>query len=117
MGHASNQAGCCTVGERDYVIGPIRDAEQLLDRLNSTAGRTYTWGEVFIDAEEGAKLFPEKSNWQDESVYPALRIDVTDERLPCKFLGENGLCTIHDIRSDTCRNYSCGFLEDITEKF
>ncbi len=117
MGQSNNAAGCCTIGDRDYIIGPIPDAEALFTRLNDSRSDPLAWEEVFIEEDEGKALFPEKPIWQRSESYPALRLDMDDASRPCQFLGQNNLCTIHSIRSETCRNYQCSFVDELIEKF
>ena len=31
--------------------------------------------EIFVDYEEGKNMFPNKSTWQNQSSYPAFRVD------------------------------------------
>lgn len=108
-------ASCCTITERDYIIGPIPDAEELLERLSAKYERKFSWAEVFIDFEEGRSLFPDRPTWQKQTSYPALRLDLNETALPCRFLGKDNLCTIHDVRSVTCSNYFCKHLKTIID--
>lgn len=34
---------------------------------------------------------------------------------PCKFLGDN--CTVHKIRPQLCRNYNCGYIQEIVPEW
>lgn len=112
-GSAGYAAGCCTLGTRDYIIGPIPDAPALLERLSASKGSTVAYDDVFIDHAEGSALFPDKKEWQRESCYPALRVKTEDASLPCIFLADDNLCSIHEIRSVTCSNFSCDHLKGI----
>ncbi len=116
MGTKDMAAGCCTLGDRDYIIGPIPDAQALLDRLSALWKRKVPYKEVFIDYAEGRALFPKKSQWQRKECFPALRVNTKDKVLGCMFLTDCNLCSIHEIRSVTCANYSCTYLKDITDR-
>ncbi len=113
MGMAGIAAGCCTLGTRDYIIGPIPDTEALLARLTKLWGREVEHDEIFIGHKEGSALFPDKPEWQREVCYPALRVKTEDASLPCIFLSDENLCSIHEIRSVTCSRYSCDHLKDL----
>lgn len=117
MGVEGNAGGCCTIGERDYIIGPVHDTKKVLEKLSELRGRNVPYDEVFIDFEEGSALFPERSFWQKKDCFPAIRLDMEDETLPCIFLAEDNLCSIHAIRSKTCSNYSCDHLKTIFATF
>lgn len=115
LGLRGNSTRCCKPGDRDYIIGPIPDADALLERLSEKFGRSVGWREVFIDFEEGAALHPEKPSWQLPACYPALRVDEDHPDLPCRFLGADNLCTIYEIRSVTCRTFECSHLTTVLE--
>jgi Fe-S-cluster containining protein len=115
MGHDDLAAGCCTVGSRDYIIGPIHDTAALLERLSERYGRDVPYEEVFVDHEEGSGLFPDRPVWQRKECFPAIRVDMDDPLRSCRFLADDNLCSIHDIRSNTCRDYSCSHLKAITD--
>ena len=117
MGFPSNHGGCCTVSDRDFIIGPHSDADKFLDRLTEKFSREILWKEVFIDYEEGKKLFPNKTSWQNPSSYPALRLNLTQPTLPCIFYNTTlRACSIYDIRPQTCRDYVCSYLQEHAEK-
>jgi len=104
---------CCTLTDRNYIIGAITDADAFLARLSEREGRTVPREEVFVDYEEGRALFPDRPIWQEERVYPAMRPDLDDPALPCVLLGKDNLCTVHDIRPETCAVYYCSHLVDL----
>ena len=108
MGYAGNKGGCCTAGDRDFIIGPIDDAAAFLARLSETTGRAVPHDEVFIEHAEGSALFPERPTWQGPQNYPALRV-VTDHALrPCRFYDvEAGRCTVYEVRPQVCRRFLC----------
>ena len=115
FGHRDMAAGCCMVADRDYLIGPIPDADALLARLSETSGRAFAWDEVFLGFEEGRALFPDRPQWQRPECYPAIRVRIDRDEKPCIFLGEDNLCTIHDIRSVTCARYHCAHLQGLLD--
>ena len=73
-----------------------------------------TFEEIFYSFEEGSRLFPERSSWQNPNSYPALKIDIEKERKPCIFYNSTlRSCSIYDIRPQICRKYYCQFLFDV----
>lgn len=111
------QAGiCCTLGDRDYIIGPINDVERFLEDLSKKLGRTVAYSEVFIDFEEGSKLFPNKTMWQNPNNFPSMRV-IADEELgnPCVFLSKNKKCSVHSIKPMVCSNYLCSYLGKVVD--
>jgi Fe-S-cluster containining protein len=106
---------CCTVEGRDYIIGPHYDAQEFISRLSNKLGREIEYRDVFIDYEEGSKLFPDKKAWQNPNSYPALRVDFFNFRLPCMFYNTKiKACTMYDIRPKTCQEYECDYLRNNT---
>lgn len=116
LGVKRNSAGCCTLGDRDYIIGPIPDAKAFLKRYRKTVDPKASYKDVFIDHEEGSKLFPDLSTWQNPENFPAIRVKTEEASNPCRFLGDDNLCSVHAIRSNTCRNFICDHVNDILEK-
>jgi Fe-S-cluster containining protein len=111
-GHKGNAAGCCTVADRDFIIGPVTDPKDFLKRLSAKDGRKYSHAEVFIDYKEGSKLFPDKTAWQTKEFYPALRIKMeTTPLYPCRFLSDAFECTVYADRPSICRTYQCDHLK------
>ena len=111
LGAKGNHGGCCTLDDRDWILGPIKDADRFLTKVQKKFPNTeITWADIFIDYEEGSRLFPERRNWQSKDNYPCLRVlNVT--RLPCVFYNlQLRLCTVYDIRPDTCVNFYCDYL-------
>src|ERR1017187_3531913 len=80
MGQEGNKGGCCTLGERDFIIGPIRDADAFVERLSQQRGHSVARSDVVIEYAEGSALFPERSTWQMDECYPALRVVENDPR-------------------------------------
>jgi Fe-S-cluster containining protein len=114
MGQPGNKGGCCTLGDRDFIIGPMPDVDEFLVRLAARLGRPVARWEVFIDYEEGKALFPERSCWQNPRNYPALRIDTMQAKLPCRFYdAAGGRCSVYEIRPNVCRTYMCGPLKQL----
>jgi len=111
-GIKGNAAGCCTVADRDFIIGPITDPKDFLKRLSARDGRKYTHAEVFIEHKEGSKLFPDKTAWQTKEFYPALRVKMDTAHIyPCQFLSEAFECTVYNDRPSICRTYQCDHLK------
>jgi Fe-S-cluster containining protein len=114
MGLAGHNGGCCTLGDRDWIIGPINDVDAFLARLSEKLGRPVLRGEAFIDYEEGRALFPERSTWQGEANYPTMRVRTDDPGYPCVYFDRaTGGCTVHAIRPEVCRTWLCDHLQQI----
>ena len=111
MGYPGNRGGCCTVDDRDYIIGPHTDSEEFVKRLSEKFGREIQYEEVFVEYSEGRKIFPNKPTWQDPNSYPALRLDFSHLKLPCIFYNTKlGVCSVYEIRPEICDNYKCSYL-------
>jgi Fe-S-cluster containining protein len=112
LGYNGYHGGCCTIEDRDFIIGPHRDTEQFLVRLFNRMGSEIKHEDVFIDYEEGREMFPDKECWQRPTAYPALRVDMSHPRKPCVFYNNDfHICTIYDIRPDVCKNFACDYLK------
>jgi len=110
LGKQNNHGGCCNVTDSDFVLGKVTDTSEFLERLNN--GLKYE--DVFMDYEEGSKLFPDKKQFQNPSTYPVLRVDMNSERKFCMFYDqENKSCGVYDIRPKMCQDYFCKHLKDI----
>ena len=106
---------CCTIEDRDYIIGSHHDTQEFIDSLSNKFGREVSYNEVFVDYEEGKTLFPNKSTWQNPNSYPALRFDFYNPRFPCIFYNTKiKACSVYDIRPKTCREYECDYLKEHT---
>ena len=106
-----HHGSCCTLEDRDFIIGPHPDAEEFIERLSDKLGREIEYREVFVDYEEGKTLFPNKSTWQNPNSYPAFRVDFYNPRLPCIFYNTKvRACSMYDIRPTTCQEYECEYL-------
>jgi Fe-S-cluster containining protein len=115
MGHRGNRGGCCKLGPRDWIIGPVRDAEAFVAQLSKHFGRAVARGEVLIDFEEGRRMFPERSMWQNPAHYPALR-GAREAPYACQFYAEDRGCTVHELRPQLCRDYECDWLKGTLER-
>ena len=114
-GIPGHHGSCCTIEDRDFIIGPHSDAEEFVTKLSDKLGREIEYREVFVDYEEGKTLFPNKSTWQNPGSYPALRVDFYNPRLPCIFYNTKiKACTMYDIRPNTCEIYECDYLASNT---
>jgi Fe-S-cluster containining protein len=116
MGFIGNHGGCCTIADRDFIIGPHHDTSDFLDRLSEKLGREILFKEVFLTYEEGKNLFPNKSTFQDKNNFPALKVDLSNPKLPCIFYNTHvRSCMIYDVRPETCSSFECNYLRDQTE--
>jgi len=116
FGVADYAASCCQLEQRDWIQGPVVDAEEFLVRLSRHFGREVPFDELFVRFEEGAAMFPERSMWQDPANYPAIRpVDDAAGRHPCPLLGPDGRCGVYDIRPGLCRDYRCEHLQKVLE--
>ena len=107
---------CCSLEDRDYIIGPHYDSKEFIERLSERFGREIKHQDVFIGYTEGSKMFPNKSTWQNPENFPALRVDLNNPRLPCTFYNTKvKACTVHSIRPNTCINYECDYLKEQTK--
>ena len=114
-GQRSNSAGCCKISDRDFIIGPIGDAKEFVQRYNTKNNTKLKYNDIFIEHKEGSKLFPDKEAWQNPAYYPALRLKMTEPDLPCQFLTESQQCGVYEIRPQTCRKYLCDHLKKVLE--
>ena len=107
------RASCCSLEDRNYIIGPIDKESQ--DRvLNHVKDKT--WDEVFVNYWEGKEMFPDREIWQQESSYPALR-PKDNEIKSCTFYDdENSVCSIYDHRPNVCKNYFCPYVEELMKE-
>ena len=104
--------GCCSIDDRDYIIGAIKDYDLFLEKLSFKMGRQVLQNEVFIDYEEGKNMFPNKPQWQNKENYPAFRIDLTTPRRFCIFYNSSlKNCSVYDIRPKTCAKFVCEYLK------
>lgn len=115
FGQPKNAAGCCKLGNRDFIIGPVLDAKEFLQRLNKKNKTRYKYDDVFIEYQEGSRLFPDKTTWQDPDHFPTLRPKMSETDLPCQFLTEEQECGVYDIRPQNCRNFVCEHLKKVLE--
>lgn len=102
---------CCSIEERNWIIGPHNDADAFIDRLSTKVGRQINKQDVFIDFEEGSQLFPNRGVWQLPESYPALRVDLSSPKKECIFYNTTiKSCMVYEIRPDTCQKFKCDFL-------
>ena len=110
---------CCTVEDRNWIIGSIPDHMEVLERIRALNPEVeITWDDCFMTYEEGSNLFPDKPTWTNPSNYPCMRINMNSRRKGCVFYNDLlGYCTIYEARSTTCSNYKCEhLLEHLEEK-
>jgi Fe-S-cluster containining protein len=107
---------CCSIEDRNWIIGPHYDTSEFLSRLENKFGRKILYNEVFIDYEEGKNIFPNKSVWQDPKHYPCLRLNFESQTKSCIFYNNSiRACSIYEIRPTICQNYECEYLEEQTK--
>ena len=112
-GSPGYHGSCCSVEDRDYIIGPHHDTDEFILNLSKKFGREIEKEEVFIEYNEGKNLFPNKTSWQNETSYPAFRVDLFNPKLPCIFYNTKiKACSIYDVRPKTCRVYECDYLKN-----
>ena len=105
-------ADCCCAGDQDWMLGPVHDADDFLERLRLRFGRLFLTDEVFIGFEEGSQLFPDRERWQKESSFPALRVNIHHPRKACMFFSSvRKGCSVYDIRPEICRKFECDYLK------
>ena len=54
---------CCSIENRDFIIGPHPDADIFIENLSIKLDREIKKEEVFIEYDEGKKMFPDKKFW------------------------------------------------------
>ena len=74
-GSPGYHGSCCSIEDRDFIIGPHTDSEEFLTKLNEKFGREFEFDEIFYSYEKGKTIFPNKSTWQNPNSYPALKIN------------------------------------------
>ena len=100
--------------ERNGLLRPIELGVDMsfIERLEKKTGLVIKKEDVFIEYEEGKRMFPEKIHWQNKTSYPALRVDLSHPKKPCIFYNTRlKYCTVYDIRPKTCVQYECDFLK------
>jgi Fe-S-cluster containining protein len=101
---------CCTVEDRDWIIGPHYDSYEFIEKLSEKLGENVNYNDIFIEYNEGRKLFPDKPFWQLQSSYPAFRVKLDNKKLPCIFYDtDEKQCTVYDIRPETCSSFECNY--------
>ena len=115
LGIDGNHGGCCTIGDRDFILGPIPDCQETLKRVQAQfPGVEITWDDLFISFEEGSNMFPDKPTWQNPHAYPCMRVNPNDMSIPCVFYNMNmKLCQIYQSKSIICSNYKCDYLQSL----
>ena len=103
QGLKGNNGDCCHIRDKNWIIGKVKDDKELLARVQKEYDKNLTWNDLFIDYDEGSKMFPDKPDWQNKDLYPAMRVRPELEGSPCVFF-DNG-CKIHDIKSVICKEY------------
>jgi Fe-S-cluster containining protein len=113
FGIENYDGSCCSVEDRDFIIGPHTDCDRFINDLSEKLGREVNYSEIFIDYEEGSSLFQTKTTWQNELNYPALRVNLHHPKKHCIFYNPTlRYCTVYDIRPKTCEEYECWYLSE-----
>jgi Fe-S-cluster containining protein len=117
LGYDGYHGGCCTLDDRDYIIGPVPDTYETLERVrNQFPNVDIEWNDLFITFEEGSKLFPNKSTWQNPNHYPCMRVNVTNPNIPCIFYNQHlRCCQIQSSKSILCSAFKCEYLQSLGE--
>ena len=117
LGWEGNHGGCCQLDDRDFMMGPVSDPNEFLQRVkNKFTGVKVEWKDVFFDYEEGSKTFPERPIFQNPAHYPALRVDLKHTRKPCIFYNSTlKCCSVYDIRPAMCREFKCDYLKSVLQ--
>tara|TARA_Y100000361_G_scaffold54686_1_gene47710 strand:- start:130 stop:768 length:639 start_codon:yes stop_codon:yes gene_type:complete len=108
-GVKDNNGECCHIKDKNWIIGQVKDHEEVLKRVQKHYDKNLRWNDLFIDYDEGKKLFPNKPMWQDKNNYPAMRVNPNVDDTPCVFFDDG--CKIHKIKSDVCKLYKCDWLK------
>lgn len=115
-GNEGYHGSCCRLENRDYIIGPVHDPNEFLERINKRFNRNFLYSEIFIEYEEGKQLFPEKANWQNESAYPALRVNLSTSDKSCIFYNNHlRMCTVYELRPSICSAFLCDYLRHLIQ--
>ena len=113
VGISGHNGQCCSIDNREWILGPHQpdDISEFLNKL----GNGLKYEDVFIDYEEGRKIFPNKKTWTRSENYPSLRVKFETDRKFCIFYDEDKrLCSVYDIRPKICKNYFCNYLKENT---
>lgn len=115
LGYDNNHGGCCTVSNRNFIIGPVGNSKEFIEKLKKRIpGVDISFDDVFIEYEEGRRMFPDKPVWQNPNNYPCLRLNQT-KLASCIFYNEAiKCCSIYEDRPEMCRNYMCDYLMSVT---
>ena len=118
LGYEGMHGNCCTLTNRNWIIGPVADHEKFLVALRAAyPGVEIAWEDVFIGFEEGSRLFPERPVWQDPVNYPAFRPNFAEKELPCVFYNSSiKACGVYEIRPWLCGHFKCEYLADYIKK-
>ncbi len=112
-GQDNYHGSCCSIENRDWIIGPHLDTDEFVARLSEKIGKEVSKESVFIYYEEGKNIFPDRSVWQEPSSYPAIRLNFDTNKKSCIFYNNNlRFCSIYDIRPAICQSYKCEYLKE-----
>ena len=94
---------CCSVKGKNWAIGPIKDAQEVLKRFPDLQ-----YEDIFVDFEEGSKMFPDVPAYQDPESYPTMRLS----NYRCIFYKDKK-CSIYEKRPSLCFTYYCAYLKNL----
>ena len=57
-GVKDNNGECCHIKDKNWIIGQVKDHEEVLKRVQKHYDKNLRWNDLFIDYDEGKKLFP-----------------------------------------------------------
>lgn len=106
-------ASCCSVENRNYIIGPIKDAPRFLSAIRKKFNDdSIQFQDVFMEFEEG-RVFSSQQVWQNPDNYPCLRVNPETRNKYCMFYNPFvKACSVYNIRPETCANYKCEHLRE-----
>lgn len=115
LGYDNNHGGCCTVSNRNFILGPVLNSDEFIEKLKIRfPGVEISFDDIFIKFEEGSRMCPDRLVWQNPNNYPCLRINNT-KLASCIFYNESiKCCSIYNDRPKMCRDFMCDYLVSIT---
>ena len=113
-GREGYDASCCTLEDRNWIIGPHTDAPNYFwTRLSDRVGRKVSvLRNLSTIMRKVTKSSLIKKFGKVLIHYPALRVDEENKRLPCvNYNIATRSCMVYDIRPQICRDFICDYLE------
>lgn len=111
FGIDDNHGSCCSIANRNFIIGPIRDPSAFLNAVRKKfQDDTIRFDDVLMEFDEG-RVFCSQDVWQNPDNYPCLRINPDSRMKHCVFYNPFvRACSIYSIRPEPCRKYKCSYL-------